>query len=385
MILSNGQFEVIAEGFNVPLTGITYRNGDIYVSHRGVITIVKSNRTKLDIISGLPSYGDYCNNKVTFGPDGKMYFGQGTATNSGVVGLDNEWIFKCPFFHDYPGSYIMLNGQNFITKNVLMPFDDLAYTGAFSPYAVANLQRFEILKSAIRTTGSILKTNPDGSGLEMVAWGFRNPIAVKFDQYNRLFVANQGYDNRGSRPVANAPDEIHLIIPNTWYGWPDYVGGESITDQKFAAQPEPKLEFLFTNHPSVPPKPFAVFPPNSNIMGFDYNNNSDFGNVGDFYIAEFGSDKYDNIGKNIISRIGHRVTKIDINTGEMETFAINKTGFPTFFVQGETPEGGGFGRPVDIAFGPDGAMYIIDFAITTEENPYDYLANTGVIWKISKT
>jgi hypothetical protein len=49
-----------------------------------------------------------------------MYFGQGTATNSGIVGEDNRWIKNYPFFHDYPGSFIPLVGQNFRTKNLLV-------------------------------------------------------------------------------------------------------------------------------------------------------------------------------------------------------------------------------------------------------------------------
>jgi hypothetical protein len=62
--LLNGRFEVIAEGFNPPLTGITYYKGDIYVAHRGFVTVVKPNGTKVDIISGLPNWGDHHNNRV---------------------------------------------------------------------------------------------------------------------------------------------------------------------------------------------------------------------------------------------------------------------------------------------------------------------------------
>ena len=380
LLLSKGNFKVIADGFNVPITGINYRDKDIYVSHRGVITIVKMDGTKQDIISGLPSNGDYSNNKVDFDIDGKMYFGQGTATNSGVVGEDNEWVPKCSFFHDQPGSYIMLNGQNFETKNMLRPAGEIAITGAYSPYGVPNLQRFEILKGTIRASGSVLKANPDGSKLELVAWGFRNPYIVKHDLFNRLFVTNQGYENRGSRPIANAPDVISIIIPNTWYGFPDYSGGELVTLPKFSPASGQQPEILFTNHPSVPPQSFAVFPSNSNIMGLDYNKNPDFGVVNDMYIAEFG-----NSGKNTYtlgedsSEVGNRIAKVDMNTGEVSTFATNKSGLPAYVGQG-----GGLSRPTDVQFGPDGVKYITDYAITTKENPNSYIPNTGVIWKVSK-
>jgi len=381
LLLSKGNFKLIADGFNVPITGINYRNKVVYVSHRGVITTVKMDGTKQDIISGLPSNGDYCNNKVDFDVDGKMYFGQGTATNSGVVGVDNEWVLEnCSFFHDQPGSYIMLNGQNFETKNIQIPAGDTAITGAYSPYGVPNLQRFEIIKGTIRASGSVLKANDDGSKLEQIAWGFRNPFIVKHDLFNRLFVTNQGYENRGSRPIANAPDVISLIIPKTWYGFPDYAGGELVTLPKFAPASGEQPEILFTNHPSVPPKPFVYFPPYCAIMGLDYNKNPNFGVVNDMYIAEFG-----NQGRNTYTlgedktQVGNRIAKVDMNTAEVTTFAINKSGYPAY-----VGEGGGLSRPTDVEFGPDGAMYIVDYAITTKENPYDYIPNTGVIWKVTK-
>src|SRR5699024_18206 len=112
--LTSKGFQVIADGFNPPLTGINHHEGNIYVSHRGSITIIKPNGEKVDIINGLPSWGDHHNNQVMFGSDGKMYFGQGTATNSGVVGTDNSyWVKNHPQFHDYPGEDIILKSKNF--------------------------------------------------------------------------------------------------------------------------------------------------------------------------------------------------------------------------------------------------------------------------------
>lgn len=72
-LISSG-FEVIAEGFNSPLTGINYYCGNIYVSHRGFITVIKPDGTKENVLEGLPSWGDHHNNRVVFGTDGKMYF-----------------------------------------------------------------------------------------------------------------------------------------------------------------------------------------------------------------------------------------------------------------------------------------------------------------------
>ena len=172
--LTREGFTVIADGFNPPLTGITEYQGNIYVAHRRYVTIIQPNGMKTDIIEGLPSNGDHHNNRVVFGPDGKMYFGQGTATNSGVVGKDNDWVKEHPFFHDYPGGEITLNGQGFETPGFLASFQNRdVTTGAYVPFGVSSYPG-KTVDGLIRASGSILRANPDGSELELVAWGLRN-------------------------------------------------------------------------------------------------------------------------------------------------------------------------------------------------------------------
>lgn len=378
LCISNRGIETVAEGFNPPLTGINYLKGNIYVSHRGHITLVKPNGSKEDIISGLPSYGDHHNNQVIFGRDGKMYFGQGTATNSGVVGLDNSWIENHPFFHDYPGSDIILNGENFITEDVRTAApNDFTNTGAYSPFGVPS-KPYEMVKGIVRASGSILRSNLDGSDIELVAWGLRNPFRQKFDKYNRLFSTNHGSDVRGSRPIDNSRDEFQLITPGMWYGWPDFTGGLPVTLPMFKPEGEPQPKFLLTEHPMIPPKPFTHFTPHSAIMGFDFNY-SDFGPYGDVYIAEFGSEAPETTGGKPLPNVGHRISRINMETGEVSNFAINKSGFAASYT-GE----GGFERPIDVVFGPDKAMYILDFGVSPGEEDSGYYPKSGVMWKITK-
>lgn len=376
----NGVFEMIADDFQTPLTGINKRNGDLYISHRGTITVIRKNGTRQDLIRGLPSYGDYSNSRVDFGADRKMYFGQGTATNSGVVGTDNLWVYDFPLFHDNPGYFILLNGQNFITRNMMLTVNEDTYTGAFSAYGEANLP-FEKRKGIEKASGSILRANLDGSELELVAWGLRSPSYVKFDSGNRLFASNNGYDIRGSRPIANAPDEFQLISENTWYGWPDYAGGEPVTLERFKPDGGVQPEFLLACHPGIPRRPFASFAPDSTIIGFEFNPYTSFGSVGDAYIAEFGNVTPRTYTAAALQypAVGHKISKLDIKSGSVSTFAINRSGFPTAI----THEGG-FGRPADIAFGPDEAMYIADMGTSTRDNLNAILPNTGVIWKVTR-
>jgi glucose/arabinose dehydrogenase len=274
----------------------------------------------------------------------------------------------------------MLNGQNFVTNNIFTNNDEDVLTGAFSPFGVPNMP-YEVRKGLTKAAGSILRANQDGTGLELVAWGFRYPVYLKYDRLNRLFVSNQTYEIRGSRPIANAPDEFHIVTPGIWYGWPDYSAGEPVTSSKFKPEGGVQPEFLLTNHPNLPPYPYATFPPFSYVAGFDFNYNSEFGPYGDAYIAEFGGGG--RIVPGVLTPyigIGHRISKIDMNTGEVTTFAMNKSGFPSFVTGG-----GGLSRPADVEFGPDGALYVLDLGTNYLEDLSSYQPNTGVIWKITRT
>jgi glucose/arabinose dehydrogenase len=379
--LVNGSFEVMAEGFEAPITGVNYLNGVLYVSHRGYITRVSRDGLKQNLITGLPSNGDHYNGKVVFGPDGrKLYFGQGTVTNSAVVGLDNEWLANHPMLCDYTGRYVILNGQNFETRDIANEFSpgERVLTGAFSPYGSPNAPN-EVRKEFVKASGSILRANIDGTMLELYAWGFRDPLNIGFDEGGQLYAANMSYDNRGSRPIANAPDEFFTVSQGIWYGWPDYAGGDPVNLPRFTPEGGRTPELLLKNVPNIPPEPQATFPANSNIMGFDFDY-SGFGTYGDVYIAEYGSIGLQISPENVsFAGAGHRVSKIDMKTRTVSTFAINQSGFPSYITQG-----GGLGRPVDVVFGPDGALYVLDMGIEERGERGRLIPNTGVIWRISR-
>lgn len=377
--LFNNRYEIIAENFISPITGISILDGSLYISHKGRISVIQSNGTKQDVISGLPCNGDFALSNVAFGSDGKIYFGQGTMTNSGVVGLDNKWVYDHPLMHDEPGLDIILNGQNYDSNNVFNLKMEKVYTGSFCSYGVTN-NPDEVKRGIVKASGSILRANRDGTKLELVAWGFRNPVRLKFDNEFRLLVANRGYDVRGSRPIANAPDELHYLTFGIWYGWPDYSVGEPVTSPRFMPEGGRRPEFLLKDHPNIPPKPFVEFSPHSTIWGFDINYNNRFGPIGDVYIAEYGSLGPTTMGPTApYAGIGHKISRVDMSMREVSTFASNKTGLPALTIRDT-----GFGRLADVTFGPDGAMYILDIGIS---DPYDinrYIPNTGVIWKVTR-
>jgi glucose/arabinose dehydrogenase len=377
--LTKDGYEVIAEGFNVPLTGVNTLNGDIYVSHSGAISVIKENGVRQDLIVGLPSMGDYKNTQVVFGKDGKMYYGQGAATNSGVVGPDNLWANQYPYFHDYPAQDIKLIGQNFVSYNYLSYSpNDYAFTGAFRPYGILNRPNTVVYGSE-RPTSCIMRADLDGANLEVYAWGIVQPYGLSFDRFDRLYVTNNAYDERGSRPIKDCFDEFLEINQGLWYGFPDFSAGEPVTLPKFKPDAGPQPEFLMASHPMIPPKPHAVIEPHSGVRGFEFNYDSNFGPYGDAYVAESGSIFPRTTGGYPLPGVGRRIVRINMDNGKVSTFAINRSGLAA----SRTDEGG-FERPFDVEFGPEGSMYIVDLGVASAINPNLFQANTGVIWEITR-
>lgn len=380
MRLRNGSYEVVAEGFNVPLLGVNVLNGDKYVSHKGLITLLREDGKRNNIISGLPSLGDFGNGQVVFGPDGKIYFGQGSATNSGVVGPDNSWVMSYPYFHDFPAEDIELVGQNFLSYNFFSYAPtDYAFTGAFRPFGTPN-RPDSVVHGNTRPTSCIFRAELDGSNLEVYAWGVVQPYRVKFDRFNRIFATNLTYDVRGVRPIKDCPDEFLLINQGLWYGFPDYCAGLPVTLPQFRPDVGPQPEFLMSKHPMVPPKPFSTIEPHSGVRGFDFDYTHKFGTYGNAYIALSGSIYPVTTGGYPLPGVGRRIIRINMDDGNVSTFAINRTGLGASFTGG-----GGFERPMDVVFGPDEAMYVLDYNLAVPMNPNLFVPNTGVIWRISRT
>ncbi|HVG40186.1 MAG TPA: hypothetical protein VM888_01145, partial [Chitinophagaceae bacterium] len=121
---ASGKTTLVAIGpKNGPWTGITWYNGAFYIAEGGemeggrILKITKDG-TITPLISNLPSIGDHHTNGPVI-KDGYIYFGQGTATNSGVVGEDNAdfgWLLRQKDFHDIPCKDIILKGENYTSS-----------------------------------------------------------------------------------------------------------------------------------------------------------------------------------------------------------------------------------------------------------------------------
>ncbi|HEY7985030.1 MAG TPA: hypothetical protein VID73_12720 [Ktedonobacterales bacterium] len=393
-----GAAEVIcSEGLVGPVTGVLWHAGTLYVAHRQRISVLQPGGTLRDILSGLPSLGDYQNNKLAVGPDGKLYFGQGTATNSGVVGLDNHrygWLARHPAVCDIPARDVMLTGQNFTTPNPLAPDGPPVTTGAYAPFGTPTAPG-QVVRGALPCTGAVLRCGLDGAGLELVAWGLRNPFGLCFDDAGRLYVTEDGPEVRGSRPIGNgAPDNLYAVRDGDYFGWPDYYGGLPVSDPRLdpladrdPAQPaEPGLLIatprpLLRDAPPVSRQPLARFTPHATPGGFALAGQS-FGFAGDAFVSLFG-DISPFASGGVRLRAGHGVARVELATGTVHDFL---TAIPPAVADEADPHTVDPFRPVDARFDPTGAaLYVVDFgAVELTLRDSRVHPGSGALWRITR-
>jgi glucose/arabinose dehydrogenase len=385
----DGRTTVIATGENPPWNGVAYHQGFFYVAEGGVLEGGRILRISPDgsvttLLEGLPSMGDHHTNGPAIGPDGWLYFSQGVVTNSGVVGLDNHdfgWLERFPDLHDIPCEDVTLAGRNYTTRNPLTPGrEDRATTGAFVPFGTPTTPG-QVVRGRVPCSGAIMRIPLSGGEPELVAWGLRNPFGLAWSAEGRLYVTDNSYDARGSRPVFGTGDLVWQINPGTWYGWPDYYADRPLTDANWFQPPGgPVPGFLLSRHPNVPPRPSALLGVHSSSNAFDFSRNPAFGHVGEAFIPQFG-DMSPGSGK-VTSPVGFKVVRVNVGEGTVEDFAVNRgpTNGPASRVGG-----GGLERPVAARFDPAGTgLYVVDFGVMTvdQERPWP-LRQTGVLWRIT--
>jgi glucose/arabinose dehydrogenase len=372
--------EVASAGLVGPVTGVLVHDGQIFVSHAGKVSVVEAGGALRDIVTDLPSKGDHQNNNIALGPDGKIYMGQGTVTNAGVVGVDSYifgWLDKNPDVYEIPCKDITLVGENFESENPLTPEDDKVTTGAYKPFGTPGTPN-EVIKGDVKCGGSIVRFNPDGSGFELVAWGLRNPFGLEFDDEGKLWSAYHGADVRGSRSISQDPDYMVQVKEGAWYGWPDFFDGEPVTADRFDDITKPKPNTLWKEHPPLE-KPFTTFDAHAGANGIDFAPAA-FGLEGDAFVAMFGTFAPVTTGPNVTPS-GFSVARVNMKDGTVHDFVSNNVPGPAYINQTK-----GLDRPSDVVFSPDGTgMIIVDWgASTVTDEGLKLTPLTGAVWRVYK-
>ena len=184
----------------------------------------------------------------------------------------------------------------------------------------------------------ILVAQPDGSGLEVYAWGIRNAVGIAVHpQTGELWASVNERDNLGDNLV---PDYITHIEPGGFYGWPwFYMGGHW----------DPRHQGKHSELKSKVLTPDVLLQPHNASLEMTFYEGTQFPAEyrGDIFAAEHGS-------WNKAVRTGYEVIRVPLDrghaTGEYEDFL---SGFVT-------PSGDVWGRPVGVAVASDGALIVTD-------------------------
>jgi glucose/arabinose dehydrogenase len=386
--------------------GLAFHDGWLYLSHEeedGSWAISRVRRQGGDVeavLRGLPPLGDHWINYLAFDRRGDLYFGIGSATNSGVVSshdaVNAKWLEKRPQARDLPCSDLVLTGATFRDDNALTDEEgDEATTGAFQAYGQAGATR----APAARWCSSSIYRLPRGGGQpQLVAWGFRNPVALAFDGGD-LLVGMHGADVRGTRPVKDDADAIYRVREGAWYGWPDYGADlQPVTAAKY----QPPAKYFAPGHQSLG---FVIDHAASGLKLADRRlllattePHAALGGMvvvpagrragplrawaGKLLLSEMGDFKPHTDPDTADQRAGFQVEVIDLQTGRRETFLRNRgDGDPKPATQLDLENG--LERPVDVKIGPDGFVYVLDYgAWEPTADAAKVLPKTGKVFRV---
>jgi glucose/arabinose dehydrogenase len=407
-----------------PIGGMAVRNGVIYVSHRdrndfGVISAITYDGKGKTIVAGLPAQGDYGVTDLAFSRDGRLYIGVGSATNSGVVGLDsweNGWVQQHPKVADKPyvpisapDQTIPLRGARFFTKDPragLFADTERAVTAPYQSFGEYQRSRIDAARDG-KPNSAIYSIDPSGGiaqDLRVEAYGIRLPSGLAFlPDLDVPYATNQGMEPRGTRPVWNDPDVV-LQIP---FGQKNFGGFDfstdlvPISDRRFQP-PNPEV-IRSTGYTEVTPLVDQFRPPDvsdqNSLVRARFDSLSGASKMAfvpeesplkefrrQLVVAQMGPRLPFAIERSAVplKKVpGHKVVRFDAESDQKVVYDMirNTSGMPRSMTPSDKPEL--LERPIDVKFGPDGFMYILDFGKAEYRNGRPNVTpRTGQIYRL---
>ena len=405
-----------------------------------VVTIDLASGRVTPFIRGLPT-GDHPTELIIV-KDGYIYWSQGSATNSGVTGHDNG----------AGGNQHDIACQDITLSENVWSSGDGHFTSGYSNHGQTRpntaVLAFESATKPGMCTGAILRApihsrHPEDN-VEPVSWGYRNPFGLRFAPEDHplqggLFVTENGEDERGARPTNNAPDRLQLARMNRdgtpdYHGWPDRFGDLDSTQAIFNPKGGPgddlpaaavlamdvPVRHVLAFLPQPPIGPLAIEPTDVAVVGPDFAPDSFLSRVvkkGAALVAREGDFGFS--PGNGEPEVGHDIELVNFSdplTLSLSRFAFNckkenQRHQPDGSADCTEPEDQAFAastadriirginRPIQVQFGPDGALYLVDFGAVRDfgqsdprsrfigpaDGPLAQIPGTGVIWKITRS
>ena len=242
-----------------------------------------------------------------------------------------------------------VGARDIVVENLAGAGEHVSRTIGFSPAGkmyVSVGSSCNVCEERDERRAAILEFNPDGSGYRVFAEGIRNAVGFVFHAITgEIWATENGRDELGDDLP---PDEILIVRDGQHYGWPKCYG-KRIPDPAFN-----DAVFCTTTQESV-----HDIQAHSATLGLRFIQSSQFPQEwqGDILVAYHGS-------WNRSEPTGYKVVRLDVEGN-------NIVGEEDFISGWLLLNGSTVGRPVDVIFDSEGALYISD-------------DKAGVIYRITK-
>lgn len=207
---------------------VCYNRSIIIASDNRILLYNINEKSFVELITGLPNNGLNCKTNIILNGE-YLYVTIGSNTNSGIVDENNKIEDKASFEWNSTGI-----GYN--NNYGFMPFRQVAIEG-------------QKIKESILSNASILRYDLNSNEFITYATGIRNIEGLAVNSIGKLTAIVGGMEDVGLRPVKDDVDYIYDIKEKSWYGWPDFSGGDPITSPRFSDGTN-KLSFVIANHPT---------------------------------------------------------------------------------------------------------------------------------------